>query len=105
MNNTQEEKKKKIYLSGSISKKENCEEDFNNAEKVFSDANFDVVNPVSFDSTKNYKEIMKRDLLLLLDCDFIFFVNDVTTSKGAFIEKIVAEECGIPILIMDNEGE
>ena len=96
---------KKIYLSGSISKKNNYQDDFNNAEKAFSDVKFDVVNPASFDSTKSYKEIMKRDLLLLLDCDFIFFVNDITTSKGAFIEKIVAQECGIPEIILDNKEE
>jgi len=34
-------------------------------------------------------------LVELLGCNYICYVNDVTTSKGAFLEKIVSDAVGI----------
>ena len=85
----------KVYLSGSITKKPNHLVDFEVWEKRLKQRGYEVVNPTSFPEEKRYEDYMKRDIRLLLDCDAIFYVNDITTSKGALVEGLVAKVCGI----------
>lgn len=85
----------KVYLSGSITKEPYYLETFEVWEKRLKQCGYEVVNPASFPEEERYEDYLRRDIRLLLDCDAIFYVNDTTTSKGAFIETMVCEACGI----------
>ena len=94
----------KVYLSGSVTKEPDYLVDFELWEKCLKQCGYEVVNPISFPEEERYEEYMKRDIRLLLDCDAIFYVNDTTTSKGAFVEGLVAKVCGIRELKQSEVG-
>ncbi len=85
----------KVYLSGSVTKEPDYLVAFELWEKCLKQCGYEVVNPTSLPEEERYEEYMKRDIRLLLTCDAIFYVNDTTTSKGAFVEGLVAKVCGI----------
>ena len=83
----------KIFLSGSITSDPNYKEHFKAARERFpSDIVFD---PSTLPPDWPYEKYIKVCLAELVTCDRIYYVNDVTTSKGSFIESIVALACGI----------
>lgn len=94
----------KVYLSGSVTKEPDYLVAFELWEKCLKQCGYEVVNPTSFPEEERYEEYMKRDIRLLLDCDAIFYVNDTTTSKGAFVEGLVAKVCGIRELKQSEVG-
>lgn len=87
--------RKKVYLSGAISGKNDYHDDFEKWENFFLDKGYRVFNPVKQKEKERHEEYLKADLAQLMKCDFIFFVNDISSSKGAFVEKMVADACGI----------
>lgn len=96
-----ENKKKKIYISGAVtglSEKE-VKTNFSAAEQLLKQFNFDVVNPVSH-TIKNgtWEEYMKQDIKLLCDCDFIFMIDGWGKSRGACIELNLAIDLKISVL-------
>ncbi len=91
-------RKEKVYLSGSITHKKDAKKDFERVEKFLKGIGYEVKNPMSSKKEMSYKEYMREDLKMLLGCDYIYFVNDITTSKGAFVEQVVAMTVGIPRL-------
>jgi hypothetical protein len=97
-------RKMKVYLSGSITKEPDYLVAFELWEKRLKQCGYEVVNPTSFPEVERYEDYMKRDIRLLLDCDAIFYVNDTTTSKGAFVEGLVAKVCGIRELKQSEDG-
>lgn len=96
--------KPKVYLSGSMTNNPDYEKDFLEAQEAFENNGVEVVNPMYLDhKDSNYQNIMRKDLFELLKCDFIYFVNDITKSKGAFLERVIASECGIMSVKIDKE--
>lgn len=60
----------------------------------------DAVNPAELDdgdTTKPYGYYIKRDLLLLLDCEAIAMLPGWRNSRGANLELLVAEALGLPV--------
>ena len=94
----------KVYLSGSITKEPDYLIAFEACEKHLKQCGYEVVNPASFPEEERYEDYLRRDIRLLLDCDAIFYVNDTTTSKGAFVEGLVAKVCGIRELKQSEVG-
>ncbi len=94
----------KVYLSGSITKEPYYLDTFEVWEKRLKQCGYEVVNPTSFPEEERYEDYLRRDIRLLLDCDAIFYVNDATTSKGAFVEGLVAKVCGIRELKQSEVG-
>lgn len=94
----------KVYLSGSITKEPDYLVAFEVWEKCLKQCGYEVVNPTSLPEEEQYEDYMKRDIRLLLACDAIFYVNDTTTSKGAFVEGLVAKACGIRELKQSEVG-
>ena len=41
---------------------------------------------------------LAQTLILLADADYIYFVNGWQTARGCKVERLVAEEYGIPII-------
>lgn len=102
------EKKTKVYLSGPISgvPESQYKAAFNNAELWLTGLGYDVVNPISYDPVPGelWEDYMKRDLKLLLDCDYIFMLEGFSASKGAMIEFNLAVSLGIKPIEIDEVG-
>ena len=82
--------RERVYLSGAITNKPDYEADFALAAKRFPNC----FNPCTV-VADSYEDYMRRDIAELLKCDAIYFVNDITNSRGAQLEKAVAAACGI----------
>ena len=93
----------KVYLSGDITGDPNYKQHFAEAEKRLTDLGYTVCNPCKV-TAESYEEYLRIDLLELLECNYICYVNDVTTSKGAFLEKIVSDAVGIKEITTKGEG-
>jgi len=93
----------KVYLSGAITGDPEYKQHFAEAEKKLTDLGYTVCNPCKV-TAESYEEYLRIDLLELLECNYICYVNDVTTSKGAFLEKIVADSVGIREITTKGEG-
>jgi len=85
----------KIFLSGSITSDPNYKEHFKEKSDLSKAQGMEVFDPSLLPPDLPYTTYIKLCLAELVTCDFICYVNDVTTSKGSFIERIVASACGI----------
>lgn len=103
------DKKPKVYISGPITGREekDYKSDFNNTELYLTGLGYDVVNPVSYtvDPNWSWEEYMRRDIKLLMDCEYIYLIKGWERSRGARIEYNVAREVGIAVLCLDENGK
>lgn len=99
------DKKPRVYISGKITGLEEkvYKNNFNSVELLLTGLGYDVVNPVSYPEIPNgtWEEYMKRDLKLLLDCDYIHMLDGWEDSKGARWEFNTALELNIKRLYLD----
>lgn len=90
----------RIYVSGPITGREHdAEERFREACRALHGAVpcAGVVNPYcSCPPGTPYREAMRRDLRLLLDCDGVALMEGWEGSRGCRAEVAVAEAIGIP---------
>lgn len=101
-----------LYISGPITGIKFYRRNFRRAEKYLAKKGFSVINPVTVGDTLDipksmpealaYKKYMKADLRAMLDCDGIYLLKGWENSKGAKIERYVADECGLKIF---KQGE
>lgn len=68
---------------------------------------YEAVDPskVQLGDDATWADYMKADLKLLLDCDFIFMLEGWENSKGARLERELAENLGIEEIDLDEECE
>ncbi|MDO4647741.1 MAG: DUF4406 domain-containing protein [Eubacteriales bacterium] len=83
--------KKRIYISGSISKNPKAAKvRFGEAEEKLKAAGYDVINPQKMDlilgENAQYEEYMRASMLLLSMCDGIYMIYGWQESKGARAE-------------------
>jgi hypothetical protein len=94
--------KDKVYISGAIAHYEMNErkEAFANAEMRLQSMGFNPVNPFKngLPDEAHWREHMRADIRLLLDCEFIYMLQGWELSKGAKLELDVASSCGIKVL-------
>ena len=98
-------KKKKIYLSGTMSickDKETWEQNFQKYEDIFSEKGYEVVNPAKNEILPTYEECLKHSIGQELECDCIFFMENAILSTGARLEYEVAKACGLEIVVLDD---
>src|SRR5690554_4752341 len=93
----------KIYISGKISglQPHEAHENFRHAEQALRAEGHETVNPLTkpgFDPDWTWEQHMIEDIQLLLECDQVFMLENWTQSKGAQIEKQIAEIVGIPVI-------
>ena len=92
----------KYYLSGAVSGDSDFRKKFNEAEKFLVEHNHKVVNPVKGEvDGKEWSYYLKKDIKKLLGCDAIILLNDWEKSKGARLEKHIAEELGYEVYEFD----
>lgn len=75
----------KVYISGPITglQYEEVEKAFNEAEIRLKEHGYEVVNPLNngLPRESTWKEHMRADLKLLLDCDAIYLLKAIKTQK------------------------
>jgi hypothetical protein len=94
--------KTKIYISGKVSGLLESEAQmlFENAEKVCIEMGYEPVNPMKLnhDHDKSWVEYMKEDIIAMMSCEAIYMLNNWLLSKGATVEKTLAEDLGFKII-------
>jgi hypothetical protein len=92
---------KRIYIAGPMS----GIEDFNfpafNAEAArLRDLGHNAINPVEInpDQAMSWHDCMRRDIAALVTCDAISMLPGWQNSKGATLERHIAERLGMVIL-------
>lgn len=94
---------KRVYISGPISGYDLAErkEAFEKAATRFRKQGYLVSNP--FDSgvpdSASWQEHMKADIVMLMQCDIIYMMKDWQCSRGATLERNLAEELGIKVML------
>jgi hypothetical protein len=93
---------RKVYISGPITGVDNLvvEYVFNKTEILLSSFGYIPVNPLKngLPASATYEQHMKRDISLLLDCEYIYMVGVWKKSRGARLENQIADAVGIKLL-------
>ena len=97
----------KIYISGQISglPLDEVKAKFQDAEKRIVEHGYEAVNPLKngIPDSEAWEVHMAADIVLLLDCDAIYMLPGWESSKGATLEKNIAERTGKKILNFHKE--
>lgn len=91
----------KVYISGKISGIEDeAKILFDNAENHLIGLGYEVVNPMTIEHNHDlsWNSYMKTDIKALMDCTHIYLLPNYIDSKGAIIEKQLAENVGINVI-------
>lgn len=95
-------KRQKVYISGPITGLpfDKVEQAFNDAEIRLQEEGYEVVNPLENGLTKDHswREHMKADIKLLMECNTIYLLKGYRTSKGAMVEYDLARILGYDII-------
>lgn len=100
----------KVYISGKISglERDDWNNRFNHAECNLRKKGFEVLNPAkitdSFPKDTTWQEYLWFDIDLLKMCDSIYMLNNWETSKGANLEKTIAEYMGMNVMFESEEA-
>ena len=93
---------KKIYIAGKVTGEpiEVCSQKFAEAQQFYEKLGFEVVNPIKLvnDFNTPWKEAMEICLAALIKCDAVVLLNDWEDSKGAKIERQLAEDLDMLIV-------
>lgn len=98
---------KKVYISGAIAHYDMAERKatFAAAARKLSEEGYFPVNP--FDNglpqPGDWREHMRVDIGMLVECDCIYMLKDWWLSKGAKLELDVASSCGLEVMFEDGE--
>lgn len=99
----------KIYVSGKISGLPIVEvrEKFEKAKRYLETLGYEVVSPLDngLPEGATWAEHMIADIALLFTCDAIYMLSDWLSSKGAMIEKSIAQVQGMKLFFESKEEE
>lgn len=94
-------KQAKIYISGQISglTPDEYAPLFFTAETRLKAQGYDVINPLNngVSPSEEWREQMKADIRLLLECDAIFMLSNWELSTGATLERDIARSLGLRV--------
>lgn len=92
----------KVYISGKITglPHDQVVDSFNRAEYRLLKAGFKAVNPLNngLSIEDKWEHHMKADIKMLMDCDAIYLMKNWKHSKGARIERELADNLGYVII-------
>lgn len=105
--------KKKVYISGQVTGLDHAKAKWmfsRTAEEINKTEGLIAVNPLyGEEAGQTWEWYMKKDIKLLMDCDLICMMPNWEISRGARVEKSLAEILGIGTHTMDftflEEGE
>lgn len=101
-------KKNKVYLSGPITNLplEHAWAIFLRSEKHLRGYGYSVVNPMNngLSPDSSWEEHMRKDIALLLDCDYICLLPNYRQSKGAMIELSIATALQMTVINHSEDG-
>lgn len=93
---------KKIYIAGKVTglHRTEVERNFNTLKEYFTGIGYHVISPIDIvvDPDTDWKTAMKICINALLDCDYIYLMNNARLSKGARLEFLIAKEFEIQII-------
>ena len=102
-------KKPRCYISGAITGVKHADKLFARAEEKLELLGYEVRNPYTFgehlkkmyakdNKVPKYEDYMREDIGLLISCDAIYLLENWGTSKGARLEKKIAEVLKMQIM-------
>jgi len=99
--------KNAVYISGPMTGyKDKNKQSFYEAEDFLRKLGFtDIINPAKLEQAKvdfSHADYMRRDLVELLKCEYIYLLPGWENSKGATAEKFVADTCNILEIAFDE---
>jgi len=92
--------KLKIYIAGRITGDvENARQVFKRKEQELTERGYEVINPFSLPHKDGatWEDYMKVCIQYLMECDEIYMLQEWEYSKGASIERNLAEAVGIEV--------
>ncbi|MCR4964822.1 MAG: DUF4406 domain-containing protein [Bacteroidales bacterium] len=92
---------KKVYIAGKVTgeKYQTVFIKFMAAENRLKMDGHEVVNPIRFCASEwPWADCMRRCIARLMECDAIYLLNDWKQSKGARLEKYLADQLGLTIM-------
>jgi hypothetical protein len=93
---------KKIYISGTITGLpfDEVQSKFATAEKILTEQGYEVISPLKTGIPYNFswESHIAMDIVLLISCEAVYFLSDWNHSKGATLEKNIAELTGKQII-------
>jgi hypothetical protein len=98
--------KQKCYIAGKIGglPEEEYTAKFNKAKEEVAAIGFEPVSPLDLPHKhdKSWESYMKEDLIVMLQCQAIYLLDNWTTSPGATYEANIAKLVKIKILYQYN---
>jgi len=100
----------KVYLSGPMSGlPDNNYPTFNKGAKVLRMLGYDVVNPAEndidvqgLDDDAAWHKYLRHDIKLLMDCDCLVLLPGWPDSRGATLERLIAQSLSMPVMTFAN---
>ena len=88
-----------VYISGPRV----AEKKFQGAEHFLRSQNYNIVNPMKLQHEHGgtWEEFMREDISALIKCDIIYMLKGWEDSRGAKIEKKLAEDLSIKVITQD----
>lgn len=102
-------KRRRVYISGPISGYDIQERRmvFGQVANRLVELGYDVVNPMDNEDDSHrltWEEYMRKDITQLMQCDCIVLLSGWEKSRGARLEKQIAEELGMEVLNYEFKG-
>ena len=95
----------RIYISGAIEHHDVSERKtaFSDAQRALEGKGFEPINPFNngLPETAHWRQHMRADIKLLLECSYIYMLRGWEQSKGAKLEFDVATSCGLTVVYED----
>ena len=100
---TEQPNKELWYISGAVSTDPDFRKKFSDAEQYLRTAGFNVINPVRDEEDgMPWDWYLRKDIRKLTECTGIIFLPDWKTSRGARLEKNIADGLGLDELSYDE---
>jgi hypothetical protein len=99
----------RVYISGKMSGLQDLGfPAFNRAAASLRASGYEVVNPAELDAQDagpmEWHEYLRRDITHLVTCDAIALLSNWSDSKGARLEKHIAEQLGMRVIFITDNG-
>jgi hypothetical protein len=97
---------KKVFLSGPVTglDYEQVKKNFNQAEQLFLDKDYQVMNPVTFvPAGEDWNKAMRRCLVAISSCNTIYLLKGFEGSRGSTLELVIAHELEMEVIFEDQD--